>query len=184
VSPAPRPDLGPCPSESPFLGLHHIAFTTLDMDRTVRFYNAVLGLPIVATARARAESGAPTRRYFFDAGEGTTLLFVERRDADFAHPQPSGEREPPGRFRAVSLRVRHEGDLLAVQERLVQSGVAVSEIERREFWSRIRFTDPNGITVEAAYWHDGQYPPFEAAFRDAEPVPSLLERSLPDLTQS
>jgi catechol 2,3-dioxygenase-like lactoylglutathione lyase family enzyme len=36
-----------------YQGIHHLALATNDMDKTVRFYRDVLGMPLVATSGNR-----------------------------------------------------------------------------------------------------------------------------------
>ena len=59
-----------------FKGINHLALVTKDMEKTVRFYRDVLGMPLVATTGNRPDL-YPYRHYFFALGEGNTIAFFE-----------------------------------------------------------------------------------------------------------
>ena len=94
-------------SEQPrWRGINHLALVTTDMDRTVRFYQGVLGARLVATI------GTPAfRHYFFEFGSEQTVAFFEYRDAEiepFAKPAGVPDRRAvrgaAGRLRGLRGR--------------------------------------------------------------------------------
>jgi glyoxylase I family protein len=63
-------------------GLHHVAIKTRDWDRTMRFYQEVLGFRVKI-----AWNSAPKRAIYLDAGDGNCLEVFE--DLKF-EPAPNG----------------------------------------------------------------------------------------------
>ena len=59
-----------------FRGINHLAMVTGDMEKTVRFYRDVLGMPLVA-AVGNIPGGYPYRHYFFEIGPNNTIAFFE-----------------------------------------------------------------------------------------------------------
>ncbi len=59
-----------------FKGINHLAMVTGDMDKTVRFYRDVLGMPLVSTT-GNVPARYPYRHYFFELGDGNTIAFFE-----------------------------------------------------------------------------------------------------------
>ena len=57
-----------------FKGVNHLAMVTGDMDKTVRFYRDVLGMPLVA-ATGNRPGGLPYRHSFFETGPNSTIAF-------------------------------------------------------------------------------------------------------------
>ena len=53
-------------------GVHHLALTCRDMEKTVDFYSNVLGMPLVKTLDLPFGSG---QHFFFDIGKGDALAF-------------------------------------------------------------------------------------------------------------
>jgi catechol 2,3-dioxygenase-like lactoylglutathione lyase family enzyme len=133
----------------PWRGINHLAMVTPDMDRTVRFYHGVLGMPLVATIGV-----GPMRHYFFRMGEGSTIAFFEWEGADIeTFAKPAGiPPDFPAQFDHISFDVPDEGALFALQERLRSEDVEVTEVVDHDFIQSIYFTDPNGIALEASYW--------------------------------
>ena len=78
-----------------FGGINHLALVTNDMEKTVRFYRDVLGMPLVA-AIGNAPGGYPYRHYFFETGPNNTIAFFEWPGLveEFHKPagQPAGGR--------------------------------------------------------------------------------------------
>ena len=63
-------------------GLHHVAIKTTDWNRTIQFYQEVLGCTVKLTW-----GGAPARAAYLDAGNGTHLEVFE--DPSY-RPAPNG----------------------------------------------------------------------------------------------
>ncbi len=162
-------------------GFNHLAMVTGDMEKTVRFYLDVLGMPLVA-ATGNKPGSYPYRHYFFEVGPNTTIAFFEWPGMVEEHHKPAGQ---PFRgriqFDHVSFDVESEEALLALQDSLNQAGVEVTEVVDHRFIHSIYFTDPNGIALEASVWitnptgHDPDHAD-PHVFQDPDPVPALKEQ--------
>ena len=67
-------------------GIHHIGVATHDMDRTLDFYEDVLGFPAVVCETIEPETGGAIRHAFFDVGEGELIAFMEANDIEGVAP--------------------------------------------------------------------------------------------------
>src|SRR4051794_21931081 len=56
-------------------GLHHTALISSDVERTVRFYQDVLGFPLTELIENRDYPGSS--HFFFDIGHGNLLAFFD-----------------------------------------------------------------------------------------------------------
>src|SRR5438094_519744 len=56
-------------------GLHHTALLSSDVERTVRFYQGVLGFPLTEMVGNRDYEGST--HFFFDIGNGNLLAFFD-----------------------------------------------------------------------------------------------------------
>ena len=61
-------------------GWSHVGLTTLDMDRTLAFYEDVLGFRAVRCDIIKVKEGGQIRHVFFDTGGGQLLAFMEPHD--------------------------------------------------------------------------------------------------------
>ena len=61
--------------ESSARGLHHCALLCSDVERTVRFYQEVLGFPLTEIFENRDYPGS--NHFFFDIGNGNLLAFFD-----------------------------------------------------------------------------------------------------------
>ncbi|MDT7572127.1 MAG: hypothetical protein QOE05_2301 [Actinomycetota bacterium] len=157
-------------------GINHLAMVTPDMDATVRFYDAVLGMELVGTL-GNGDPNEPYlyRHYFFHLGDGQTLAFFEWPGIDTGEKKPAGIPAPGREFDHVSFNVPTVDDLLALRERLVEHGVEVTPVIDHTVFYSIYFDDPvNGAALEASVWvRDLAKVPY---WGDPEPVPSAQAR--------
>jgi catechol-2,3-dioxygenase len=129
------PTLGPDPTPPPaaFTSLAAIHLRTSDLDRSVRFYGGVLGLPLVRT------EPQPKRRYFFAAGAQHLVL------EEVAEPAGSS-----GAVAQIGLGVANVDALEEVRRRLLGNGVPVSGLEDHGYAYGFRFRDPTtGVILQA-----------------------------------
>jgi catechol 2,3-dioxygenase-like lactoylglutathione lyase family enzyme len=56
-------------------GVHHVALICSDVERTVRFYDGLLGFPLIEMFENRDYAGST--HFFFDLGHGNTLAFFD-----------------------------------------------------------------------------------------------------------
>jgi catechol 2,3-dioxygenase-like lactoylglutathione lyase family enzyme len=156
-------------------GVNHLALVTADMDATVRFYDGVLGMRLVATTMA-----GPMRHYFFEIGPQNTIAFFEWPDAP-QFEKPAGIPDPiGGQFDHLSFNLPDEEALLALRKRLLGANCGVTDVVDHGFIHSVYFHDNNGIALEASCWvtdgtgRDADYGD-PALFGDPTPVPAVAE---------
>jgi catechol 2,3-dioxygenase-like lactoylglutathione lyase family enzyme len=154
-------------------GVNHLALVTPDMDATVRFYHGVLGMRLVATLMA-----GPMRHYFFEIAPGNTVAFFEWKGADTFRKPAGWPVKQTLQFDHLSFNLPDHASLMALQDRLRDAGVGVTEEIDHGFIHSIYFTDPNGIALEASFWLSDATARDEGdrtAFSDPDPVPAVRE---------
>jgi catechol 2,3-dioxygenase-like lactoylglutathione lyase family enzyme len=117
-------------------GLHHTALISSDVERTVRFYQDVLGFPLTELIENRDYPGSS--HFFFDIGNGNLLAFF-----DFPGLDVGPYAEVLGGLHHMAISVDPERWEMLV-ERLQQAGVA------HEVHSAVSvyFRDPDGARIE------------------------------------
>ncbi len=131
----------------PYAGLNHLALVTDDMDKTVRFYRDVLGMPVVASI------GRPgMRHYFFSIGPGSTIAFFEWPNIQLPPRKDAGVRASGRQFDHVSVSMDSEESLMELQARLRRQGLPASDVVDHGMVRSIYFEDPNGISLEFSVW--------------------------------
>jgi catechol 2,3-dioxygenase-like lactoylglutathione lyase family enzyme len=117
-------------------GLHHTALISSDVERTIRFYQDVLGFPLTELIENRDYPGSS--HFFFDIGHGNLLAFFDFPGLDVG---PYAEVLGGLHHLAISVEpARWE----ALQDRLTQAGV---EFEVHSGVS-VYFRDPDGARIE------------------------------------
>ncbi|MGN6129537.1 MAG: VOC family protein [Nocardioidaceae bacterium] len=121
---------------SPARGLHHTALISGDVERTVRFYQEVLGFPLTELIENRDYPGSS--HFFFDIGNQNLLAFF-----DFPGLDLGPYREVLGGLHHVAISVAPEQWADAVR-RLEEAGV------EHEVHSEVSvyFRDPDGARLE------------------------------------
>jgi catechol 2,3-dioxygenase-like lactoylglutathione lyase family enzyme len=56
-------------------GVHHVALISSDVERTVKFYDGILGFPLIEMFENRDYLGST--HFFFDLGHGNTIAFFD-----------------------------------------------------------------------------------------------------------
>jgi catechol 2,3-dioxygenase-like lactoylglutathione lyase family enzyme len=117
-------------------GLHHTALISSDVERTVRFYQDVLGFPLTELIANRDYPGSS--HFFFDIGHGNLLAFF-----DFPGLDVGPYAEVLGGLHHMAISVDPDRWAQLVQrltgagvEHVVHSGVSVY------------FRDPDGARIE------------------------------------
>ena len=130
-------------------GIHHVAYATRDTAATVRFYEELLGFPLVNTEIDGGPDGF-MRHLFFDTGDGVCIAFFElhnmgeRADFDTAVSTAAGLPVWVNHiaFGATEERQRAE------RERLDAAGIeALMDIDHGWCHS-LYYLDPNNIMIE------------------------------------
>jgi len=132
----------------PVLGLHHFAWRCRDSEETRRFYEDVLGLPLVhvITSDHVPSTGeyCPYVHIFFEMRDGSYIAFFDLGDGVRAEPSPN----TPAWVNHIALRVASTDALRAAKARLEAEGVEVLGLTDHHIIESIYFFDPNGIRVE------------------------------------
>jgi glyoxylase I family protein len=127
--------------------LHHHAFVVRDQDVTRRFYEDVIGLPLVATWCEEEDFGEGSVEYchtFYELADGSCLAFFEF--ADPAHAERFRLATRPSPFDHVAL---HASAALqtAVQRRATAAGIPVRSIDHG-YCRSLYLYDPDGLLIE------------------------------------
>lgn len=117
-------------------GVHHIALISSDVERTVRFYQDLLGFPLTEMFENRDYHGST--HFFFDIGNGNALAFFDLPGLDLgAYAEVLGGLHhlaismPPGRWAEAKAR-------------LDDAGIEYKHIDG----SSLYFRDPDGARLE------------------------------------
>ena len=129
-------------------GFHHISLVTSDMDAIVRFYNGILGFPIVSVRRAMG-----MRWYMFGLGAGSAVGFFETGpQIESAERQPGAALPVIPHFDHLAFSVPTLDDLDRLRARLTDAGCEVSDTYTYPVFKSLFFADPDGLQLEAACW--------------------------------
>jgi glyoxylase I family protein len=120
-------------------GIHHAALICSDVEQTIRFYQDLLGFPLVELVENRDYPGSS--HFFFDLGNRTLLGFFDFPGLGL---EPGIEAIGGVQHIAISAaRDRWE----AVRERLDAAGVKYAGPDRG-IEESMYFKDPDGIQIE------------------------------------
>jgi glyoxylase I family protein len=125
---------------------HHHAYACWDSEETRRFYEDILGIPLIATVVLEDPLRNDGSRYchtFFEMADGNVLAFVEH--TSLFHPKHFTARS--GFRRHVALEVEGDAAVRQFKYKLDAAGVANMLEDHGESLS-LRFDDPNGLTLE------------------------------------
>ncbi len=117
-------------------GLHHVALICTDVEETIRFYQELLGFPLVEIFENRDYRGST--HLFFDIGHDNTIAFF-----DFPGLDLGPYAEVLGGLHHVALSVSPD-NWEAARARLDDAGVP-HQVESK---ISLYFTDPNGVRLE------------------------------------
>lgn len=133
-------------------GFSHIGLSTLDLDRTRKFYEDVLGFRPVRCDIINVKEGGKIRHIFFDTGRDQLIAFMEAREV----PGIPAEYDAgitrglgvPSMFYHFAFEIGTETALRAKREELIAKGVEVGEVVDHDWSKSIYFKDPNGLQLE------------------------------------
>lgn len=124
--------------------LHSVTLGVSELAPTVRFLSDVFGYEVMQTYPSSEENEGDAVVLSVDGGgTGKELLAVERTEA-----QPG--LRGIGSIHHVALTIAPEDSIEAWQDRLVATGLKVSEIMRRYYFDSIYVRIPGGILFELA----------------------------------
>jgi glyoxylase I family protein len=135
--------------------LHHTAYVSSDLERTRRFYEDVIGLPLLATWCESDELFGAERTYchlFFGLADGSALAFFQ-----FARKEDQelfGPKLPDTPFHHVALRVDHDLQT-QIEQRLRGAGYKEPGffVLEHGYCRSLYVTDPDGMIVEFTVDH-------------------------------
>jgi glyoxylase I family protein len=130
--------------------LHHTAYVTRDLEATRKFYEDLIGLPLVATWCEKDELFGAERVYchlFFALGDGGALAFFK-----FAKPEDEdlfGPKMPASPFHHIALNVDRETQQ-GIEKRLAAAGYKEPQtyVLEHGYCRSVYVTDPNGLILE------------------------------------
>jgi len=133
----------------PIRQLHHFAYRCRDAEETRRFYEDLLGLPLVHVVRGDSVPSTgdqqPFLHLFFEMKDGSCIAFFDLGDRTAAEASPN---TPPW-VNHLALRVDSEQELQEARRRLEAAGIEVKgPIDHDGFVKSIYFFDPNGVRLE------------------------------------
>lgn len=132
--------------------LHHHAFVVRDQEATRRFYEEIVGVPLVATWCEEEDFGAGPTSYchtFYELGDGSCLAFFEF--ADPKHARKFLLASPASHFDHVALLATAELQE-SVRERAAAAGVGTVSLDHG-YCSSLYLQDPDGLTIELTVDH-------------------------------
>jgi len=117
-------------------GVHHVAFICSDVERTVEFFDGLLGFPLIEMFENRDYEGST--HFFFDIGHGNTLAYFDLPGVDVG---PYAEVLGGHHHLAISIE-REQWE--AARSRLDAAGVAYAHVDG----SSLYFRGPDGERLE------------------------------------
>jgi glyoxylase I family protein len=120
-------------------GVHHLALICSDVERTIRFYQDVLGFPLVELMENRDYKGST--HLFFDLGNGNLLAFF---DCPGLGLQPGVESIGSVQHIAISVE---PAQFEALRGRLEANKIAYVGPDRG-ITNSVYFKDPDNIQIE------------------------------------
>jgi catechol 2,3-dioxygenase-like lactoylglutathione lyase family enzyme len=135
--------------------LHHTAYVTRDQEATRKFYEELIGLPLVASWSESDELFGAMRTYchtFFALGDGSALAFFQ-----FANKEDEklfGPEMPKSPFHHVALKADRETQD-GIEKRLRAAGYKEPDMYVLEhgYCRSLYVEDPNGLLLEFTVDH-------------------------------
>ena len=132
------------------LRLHHSAFVVRDHEVNRRFFEDVLGLPLVATWCERVFNAELQREVaychtFFGLADGGALAFFQFAD-DAMYQHAEAADGPLGRFRHIALKV-DRSTFDEIDRRVTAAGVP-KRVTDHGYCLSLYVTSPDGFRVE------------------------------------
>jgi glyoxylase I family protein len=120
-------------------GIHHAALICSDVEQTIRFYDGVLGFPLVELTENRDYPGSS--HFFFDLGNQTLLGFFDFPGLGL---QPAEERIGSVQHIAIHVPAERHAEL---QKKLDELGIPYDG-PQRGIPESLYLRDPDGIGIE------------------------------------
>jgi glyoxylase I family protein len=145
-------------------GIHHVAYACRDLEATNRFYEELMGFPLVHTEINRVGEGF-FRHVFYDTGEGGMLAFFDVHgvgEKDDWSTRISTDNGLPIWVNHIAFAADREKQE-AVRERMSAAGIEPLMEVDHGWCHSLYYEDPNGIMVEFCRDTPGFEPDTEAA---------------------
>jgi glyoxylase I family protein len=120
-------------------GVHHLALICQDTEETIKFYQEMLGFPLVELVENRDYAGS--NHFFFDIGNHNLLGFF-----DFPGYEHPAWQETIGGVQHLAISVTAD-QFQGAKKRLEQAGIDYLGPDRGADNS-MYFRDPNGVGLE------------------------------------
>lgn len=116
-------------------GVHHVALLSHDVERTIDFYQGILGWPLTELFENRDYPGST--HFFFDIGNGNALAFF-----DFPGLDLGDYAEVLGGLHHLAISMPRD-EWEDKKARLEAAGVDLHQVE-----TSLYFNDPDGARIE------------------------------------
>jgi catechol 2,3-dioxygenase-like lactoylglutathione lyase family enzyme len=135
--------------------LHHTAYVSSNLEATRKFYEDIIGLPLIATWCESDELFGAVRTYchcFFGLGDGGALAFFQ-----FAKPEDQklfGPKMPDTPFHHIALKVDAQVQN-GIEQRLEKAGYEPPQtfVLEHGYCRSLYVVDPDGMIVEFTVDH-------------------------------
>lgn len=117
-------------------GVHHVALISSDVERTVKFFQGVLGFPLIEMFENRDYEGST--HFFFDIGHGNTLAYFDLPGLGLGPYQ-----EVLGGHHHLAISVEPD-NWRVLKDRLDANGIEYAHIDG----SSLYFRGPDGERLE------------------------------------
>lgn len=152
-------------------GFHHVAITTPDLDRQLRFWQEVFGASVY-----EEDDGAPFRHAFIDTGDGESFVHLFEAAEDLTGPVTLEPMFRRGRLDHLAIGASDEQTLLDIRARLIDGGFSDERItlfgspEGLDEVLSVWVVDPDGAHMEVCCFRTGAVIPEEMLTPFGAPV--------------
>ena len=153
-------------------GFHHVAFACRDIQATVKFYEELMGFPLIHTEIGGTPE-AYMRHIFFDLGDGSSLAFFDLHGVG----EPAEVRTDISTGMGLPVWVNHvafaadQARYEAVKQKMSAANIEpIMEVDH-DWCHSVYYADPNGIMVEFCLDTPGIVPDQEKAQKMLTAIP-------------
>lgn len=135
-------------------GINHLAIATADMKGVLKYFNEVLGMPLVALYWMHGAEN--TMHGFLKLNDSSLLAFVyspeipETVEIGITHPGNPAAVCTMGTMQHLAFNVDSVDDLFAMRDRIRSHGIHCMGPADHGYAKSIYFAGPEGITLEVA----------------------------------